>query len=50
MKLKDKLCATACLQAVIFRYFQQHCLQASSGTRQFVRCSKGEIIGTVPKS
>ena len=46
MKLKVKLCATTnlrsvpCLQAVIFRHFQQHCLQASSGTRHFVRRSK----------
>jgi hypothetical protein len=26
-------CATACLQAVIFRHFLLHCLQASSGTQ-----------------
>jgi hypothetical protein len=37
--LKVDLCATACLQAVVFRHILLHCLQASSGTRFFVRSS-----------
>jgi hypothetical protein len=36
MKLKFNMGATACLQAVFFLQFQQHCLQASSGTRHFL--------------
>ena len=35
MKIKVVLCANACLQAVIFRHFQRHRLQASSGTPYF---------------
>jgi hypothetical protein len=44
MKLNVNIGATACLQAVFFRQFNQHCLQASSGTRHFVRSSRHLLL------